>query len=111
VAAASEPKAVAAKIFAWLGAVSYPLYALHKPAGELVTLWVRHVAPQDVRNAWIGLVYLTVAVAACALIERFYDRPVRRVLTDLLDRTTGLVGRRAKPGTVAAGGLAADTSV
>ncbi len=33
----SSPRAV--RLFAWLGAVSYPLYALHKPAGEIATRW------------------------------------------------------------------------
>lgn len=108
-AAASQPGPRSARIFAWLGAVSYPLYALHKPAGELMTAWMRHVSPQNVQNAWIGAAYLAVALAACALIERFYDRPVRRWLTVLLDRVTGLAIGRAKPGPVATGDLVGDT--
>ena len=109
VAAASEPKALTARVFAWLGAVSYPLYALHKPAGELVTSWVRHNSPHDVQNLWIGVVYMTTAVVACAVIERTYDRPARRLLGGLMDQamrwTAGRTGARA-----AAGGLAADTA-
>ena len=110
VSAASEPKALAARVFAWLGAVSYPLYALHKPAGELVTLWVRHVSPYDTRNVWIGAAYLSAALVVCALVERFYDRPARRLLTRLLDRMSGLALGRAKPRQAARGGLVADTS-
>ena len=109
VAAASEPSGRTARIFAWLGAVSYPLYALHKPAGELVTLWVRHISPHDTRNVWIGVPYLCVAIVACALVEQFYDRPARRLLTGLLDGATGLVLGRAKPRAVPTGGFAADT--
>lgn len=109
-AVASEPKPPSAKVFAWLGAVSYPLYALHKPAGELVTLWVRRAAPHEITNVWIGAVYLSVAVVACALVEQVYDLPVRRLLTALLDRATGHVPTAAKPRALATGGaLAADT--
>ena len=110
-AAASEPRALAAKVFAWLGAVSYPLYALHKPAGELVTLWVRHVSPHDIRTPWIG-----VGLSGCRcrgsapLVERFYDRPARRLLTRLLDQTVGLAGRRAGRQSPDAGGLVADAN-
>jgi len=106
-AVASEPKALSAKAFAWLGSVSYPLYALHKPAGELLTLWVRQAAPREVTNVWIGAVYLIVAVVFCALVEQVYDLPVRRFLTALLDRATGHA--RVKPQALATGALAADT--
>jgi peptidoglycan/LPS O-acetylase OafA/YrhL len=106
-AAASEPRPLLARPYAWLGAISYPLYALHKPAGELATLLVRHVSPHDVRTPWIGAVFMVVALAACALIERFYDRPVRRLLTALLDRMTGLtLGRIRRP---AASALVSET--
>lgn len=105
-AAASEPGGRTARAFAWLGAVSYPLYALHKPAGELLTLWVRHVSPQDVRTPWIGLAFLALALPACGLIERFYDRPIRGVLTRWMERVIGLV--RARP-SVAAATLATNT--
>jgi peptidoglycan/LPS O-acetylase OafA/YrhL len=106
-AVASEPRPPSAKVFAWLGSVSYPLYALHKPAGELVTLWVRHVAPREITNVWVGAIYLTIAVVICALVEHVYDIPVRRLLTALLDRVTGYAP--AKPSTQASGALAADT--
>lgn len=105
-AAASEPRPLLARPFAWLGAISYPLYALHKPAGELVTLWVRHLSPHDIRTPWIGVVFLAAAAAACTLIERFYDRPVRRLLSRGLDIAIALAGRRR----AAAGALAADAS-
>jgi len=104
-AAASEPRGRTARAFAWLGAVSYPLYILHKPAGELATLWVRHISPHDVRTVWIGLVFMTMALPACALVERFYDRPVRRLLTAGLD---GLVERLSRRGRTPSGDLAAD---
>jgi peptidoglycan/LPS O-acetylase OafA/YrhL len=90
-AAAREPGTRTARVFAWLGAVSYPLYALHKPAGELVTQQVRHLAPWAVQNAWVGAAYLGVALILCAVVERFYDRPVRRLLTRLVDGAFGFV--------------------
>jgi peptidoglycan/LPS O-acetylase OafA/YrhL len=107
-AAGAEPRPAAARAFAWLGAASYPLYALHKPAGELMTLWVRHVSPHDVRTLWIGAALMAVLVPACGLIERFYDRPVRRWLTGGLNGATGLLSPRPRTGQAEAGALAAD---
>ncbi|HEX4180342.1 MAG TPA: acyltransferase [Caulobacteraceae bacterium] len=109
-AAASEPKTGAARVFAWLGAVSYPLYALHKPAGELLTLWVRHISPHSIRAPWIGVVFLALLAAVSIPLERLYDRPLRRLLTGLLDGAIGLTAGRAKPPTIAADGLVRDTS-
>lgn len=106
VAASTEPRPRAGLIFAWLGAASYPLYALHKPAGELLTLIVRHVSPQDIRTVWIGAAFMIIALPASVLVERFYDRPVRRRLTAWLDSVTAALPRRGKATT---GVLAADT--
>jgi peptidoglycan/LPS O-acetylase OafA/YrhL len=109
-AAAAEPAPKGARAFAWLGAISYPLYALHKPAGELVTLWVRHVSPHDIRTPWIGVVFLALLAVASTPLERFYDQPVRRFLTRLLGGTADPIVRRAKPRTAPAGDLASDAS-
>ena len=108
-AAATEPKPRMGRLFAVLGAASYPLYALHKPAGELMTLWVRHVSPHDVRAPWIGVLFLAVLTGLCLLVERFYDRPVRRGMTRGLDLATGLLsGRGRRRAAAPAGALTAD---
>ena len=71
------------RLFSALGAASYPLYALHKPVGELAYLGVRDVAPW-VLGAWpvlIGMVYLPVMMALCLALERWFDQPARRALS------------------------------
>jgi peptidoglycan/LPS O-acetylase OafA/YrhL len=107
-AAAAEPRPAASRAFAWLGAASYPLYALHKPAGELMALWVRHVSPHDIRNVWIGVAFMAMLVAACGLVERFYDRPARRWLAIGLDGAIGLMSRRPRTRPAPSRALAAD---
>ncbi len=109
--AASQANAFATRTFAALGAMSYPLYALHKPIGELVTLGVRHVAPHAVRNAGVGALYLAALAILCALVERWYDRPVRRALSGWLDAVTGRrsgSGVRPPRAEAPSGALAAD---
>jgi peptidoglycan/LPS O-acetylase OafA/YrhL len=109
-AAAAEPRATLARAFAWLGAMSYPLYALHKPAGELMTLWVRHVSPHDIRNIGIGAAFMAALVVACSLVERVYDRPARRLLTLGLEGAIGLMTRRPRADAAQPGALAADAN-
>lgn len=105
-AAASEPGPRAARAFAWLGAVSYPLYALHKPAGELLALTIHVLAPGNLHwGVWIGAPYMVIAMIACAGIERFYDRPVRRILTRVVDRALLRIRAWRRPEALAPNGL------
>ena len=97
-AATSRPSPRTAPLYAWLGAVSFPLYALHKPAGEMTTYAVRHLWPQAAHlGPWIGVPYLLALLGACALVERAYDRPVRRMLTGGLNHLAAItkMGRGA----------------
>ncbi len=71
--------------FTWLGAASYPLYALHMPIGALATLALRHTAPHLVRSPGLGAVYLAALVALAYAVERLFDRPARRVLAASYD--------------------------
>jgi peptidoglycan/LPS O-acetylase OafA/YrhL len=94
----TQPSLRAAPAFAWLGAVSFPLYALHKPAGELVALALHRAWPgADHLGPWIGVPYLAVLCLVCALVERHFDRPVRRTLMGGLDSLLGWVGGVRKP--------------
>jgi peptidoglycan/LPS O-acetylase OafA/YrhL len=105
----TRPAPGAVRVFTWLGLASYPLYALHKPAGEIVTWLLRHHAPQTLSwTVWIGAPYLVVLAAACLLVERFYDRPVRRGLTAGLDRAIAAIRRRSRRGASEDAELAAE---
>lgn len=80
-AAWTEPGRISAPLFGWLGAASYPLYALHRPAGELVVHGLARVAPASAHwGVKLGGPYLLAAIVVCVLIERWYDRPVRKAL-------------------------------
>ncbi len=82
-AAAPQPGPRLAGLFEGLGAASYPLYALHKPLGEIVALALNRTAPQVLKHWAVlaGAPYLIAIFAACILVERYYDRPVRQVLS------------------------------
>jgi peptidoglycan/LPS O-acetylase OafA/YrhL len=91
----ARPGARAVRVFTWLGLASYPLYALHKPTGEIVTWFLRRHAPQTLHGAvWIGVPYLAALSALCLVVERFYDRPVRRGLSSAMDWAIAVVKRR-----------------
>jgi peptidoglycan/LPS O-acetylase OafA/YrhL len=104
--AASEPGPRTARAFTWLGAVSYPLYALHKPTGELLTLAIHVFLPGNLHwGVWIGAPYMVLAMIACAGIERFYDRPARRLLTGAIDKGVQRVAAWRRPEAPATSGL------
>ncbi len=87
VSAWTEPGRWSARLFAWLGAASYPLYALHRPAGLLFILGLSHLYPSSPRwGVLIGAPYLLALMALCVVLERIYDRPVRKVLTAGFER-------------------------
>jgi peptidoglycan/LPS O-acetylase OafA/YrhL len=91
----TEPGRASRQLYAWLGAASYPLYALHRPAGELVVLGLRRIAPSVLQwGAWLGAAYMVIAVVTCVLVERCYDRPVRKALTAAFEALIRLTPRR-----------------
>lgn len=80
--ASSDPGPRSARIFAWLGLVSYPLYALHEPIGELVTYGLRTAAPVLAgQGVIVGVPCMLALLVVCGLVERYYDQPVRGALT------------------------------
>ncbi len=98
VAAAPEPGGPSARLFALLGAASYPLYALHKPLGEIVVLGLRRGAPHLV-DRWpvlTGASYLIALMGICLLIERYYDRPLRQRLNAGVGRVSRVLRQWAR---------------
>jgi len=94
VAADAQPGARSAGLFERLGAISYPLYALHKPLGEMAIYLVRHQAPQLERlGPWIGAPFLAALMALCVVVDRAYDRPFRTLLMAGLDDLFAGFGR------------------
>jgi peptidoglycan/LPS O-acetylase OafA/YrhL len=103
-AAWTAPARASRRLFSWLGAASYPLYALHRPVGELTVLALKRLAPASLHwGVWLGAPYMLLALGVCVLVERLYDRPMRRTLTAAFERLVRLTpGRgRAQPDALA----------
>lgn len=77
-----QPNGMGAKIFQTLGLASYGIYALHAPLAVFFNgmlaknfdIHVEHYAP------WSGLAFLVFLFAFCLILDRLYDRPIRRLM-------------------------------
>jgi len=87
-ATAVEPGATGQKIFMLGGGASYALYLIHAPLGgvlnQFFTLYGR---PKG--SILLGVTFIAGVSVISFLVERFYDRPVRRWIT-------GLTGKRPR---------------
>jgi peptidoglycan/LPS O-acetylase OafA/YrhL len=68
------------RIFAWAGAVSYPLYILHPLLIEALKFLPR---------GWSDVAYVAGIVVLAALAQRCFDKPLQRALNRLVQRTQG----------------------
>jgi len=62
-----------------LGTASYPIYVMHKPLASLVVYFMPSlVGPYA---PFSGLVFLAALVAMSVVLEKYYDIPIRRWLS------------------------------
>jgi peptidoglycan/LPS O-acetylase OafA/YrhL len=82
VAARFEPRTLSGRLFSYIGLVSYGVYIVHQPLGNMAVGAVRRLIhiPHDVRGLALGVVFLAAMVGLAGWLDRFYDAPVRRVL-------------------------------
>jgi peptidoglycan/LPS O-acetylase OafA/YrhL len=66
------------------GELSYALYIVHMPLISLLLAVLRRVAPDWPLHAYAGPVVLLLSAAFALVLDRFYDRPVRRWLSRLI---------------------------
>lgn len=79
--AAVEPGPRFARCVAWLGVISFPLYAVHRP----ILGFAEAVAPYvPLPHAVTGWATLAVLIAVSASLAHWYDAPVRRRITRVL---------------------------
>jgi peptidoglycan/LPS O-acetylase OafA/YrhL len=81
-AARFEPRALSGRLFSYIGLVSYGVYIVHQPLGNMAVGAVKrfmHI-PHDARGLVLGVVFLAAMVGLAGWLDRFYDAPVRRVL-------------------------------
>jgi peptidoglycan/LPS O-acetylase OafA/YrhL len=77
-----EPDAWSGRLFSYVGLVSYGVYIVHQPIGNLARETLQRVV--RLPHGWGILVwsagFLLAMVALAGALDRFYDGPVRRVL-------------------------------
>ena len=76
------------RLAAWLGALSYPLYAIHVPILRTFEIGLDQLDGPIQTALWWAALAATLILAA--LFERFYDAPIRRWLA--ARRRTAQVG-------------------
>jgi peptidoglycan/LPS O-acetylase OafA/YrhL len=84
----------ASRVFAVLGFLSYPLYCLHAPASQIVRNFLDpSTTPHSVL---VGSSFAVLLAIVCLAVDRFYERPVRKLLTGLAARM--MAGHARQPG-------------
>jgi peptidoglycan/LPS O-acetylase OafA/YrhL len=79
IAGIGAPAGRAQRVFAWGGAISYPLYATHGPLMALLSgLAVQRGLAEDAFPPTLLLMLLVALIALCHWLARAYDAPVRR---------------------------------
>lgn len=66
---------------AFLGRISYPLYLIHYPFICIYYKYIRQMSPTTAGAVGYAVLIVVGSIGAAALIERFYERPLRRLLT------------------------------
>jgi peptidoglycan/LPS O-acetylase OafA/YrhL len=81
-AARFEPGAVTGKVFSVIGLISYGVYILHQPLGNLTRILLkgRVEVPTDASGLAYGAVFLAVVLGLSWWLDGHFDAPVRRWL-------------------------------
>jgi peptidoglycan/LPS O-acetylase OafA/YrhL len=74
-----------------LGSVSYPIYVLHAPVGEIVALLFRNIVESFA--PFSGVIFVLILTTLSVWIERYYDIPLRKLLSNYVFKR----GHREKP--------------
>ncbi len=73
-----EPLPALARLAAFMGDISYALYAVHRPIAQAALFVARR---HDLSPLSVMLPFLAVSIAASALLVHFWDKPVRKRLS------------------------------
>jgi peptidoglycan/LPS O-acetylase OafA/YrhL len=78
-AARFEPGPLSGRLFSFVGLISYGVYIIHQPLGNLATMEINRFT--DIPEGWSGALYGAAFLAFLVLLnwalDRFYDAPVR----------------------------------
>lgn len=90
--ACTEPVGWSRRVFSALGDVSYGVYMLHYSAMMLSLIVIPKMLPSPSNLApWTGLGLMVIVLGLAALLDRYYDRPLRRWLSALKSRDSEAV--------------------
>lgn len=71
----------------WLGRISYPLYITHYPLIYMLFDWrYKHADMPTEVHVYNGIVFFILSILVACAVERLYDAPVRRWLTQRFAR-------------------------
>ena len=80
-----EPGPRGAQLFTLGGAASYALYLIHAPLGGVLNqFFTAYGRPKG--SILLAVSFIAVVAVISVLVERFYDRPVRRWITGLTSK-------------------------
>ena len=77
-----EPSARTGRVFAYVGLVSYGVYILHQPMGNLARIALSHriQVPGDARGLIAGALFLAAVTGLSGWLDNHFDGPLRKVL-------------------------------
>jgi peptidoglycan/LPS O-acetylase OafA/YrhL len=77
-----EPDPLSGRLFSFVGLISYGVYIVHQPLGNLAVMELRRFGPipSGLSGVLYGLVFMAFLVLLNWALDVFYDAPVRRVL-------------------------------
>jgi len=75
----------------WLGAVSYPIYALHVPLYNLLAPALESRIDSD--SPWLAGIFAACLIPLCMFLNRYFDQPVRRQLMAYAEAGYARLGR------------------
>jgi peptidoglycan/LPS O-acetylase OafA/YrhL len=79
-AARFEPGPRVGRVFSWIGLMSYGIYCLHQPLGNLVVMEIGRYVPRGLGGAIVGVLFTAAVVLLCWVLDLYYDAPLRRWL-------------------------------
>jgi peptidoglycan/LPS O-acetylase OafA/YrhL len=77
-----EPDRLSGRLFSFVGLISYGVYIVHQPLGNLAVMELNRVMriPETLSGALFGAAFLAFLVLLNWALDVYYDAPVRKVL-------------------------------
>ncbi len=83
-----DPRPRLRRIATFLGVTSYAIYVLHGPLSSVLNSANRHFAL--IVPPYLGIAVLALLLCGCWLIDRYFDMPLRRLLSRIVPKMRGV---------------------